>query len=90
MDYLYIYYDGRKLSFATILDYMIPLRGAISDKDYNQYIRRWNLNSYDRPNDGRMDDKRWADAMIAYRSELETKIKYRGITLLADLCWDLN
>lgn len=90
MDYLYIYYDGRKLSYATILDYMIPLRGFIPDEDYNQYIRRWNLNSYDRPNYGRMEEDRYEAGVIAYRKELEGKIKHSGITLFEALCWELN
>lgn len=90
MDYLCIYYDGRKLSYDTILGHMIPLRGYIDDKYYNEYIRLWNLNSYDRPNDGRIEEDRYELGLKAYREGLEAQIKHSGITLLADLCWELN
>ena len=89
MDYLYIFYDGRKLSYATILDRIIPLKGFISDKDYNEYIRLWNLNSDDKPNNTKLSDEKYEMARDFYRNNLEDEIVSSGITLFDGLCWEV-
>jgi hypothetical protein len=48
MDYYYITYDGRKLKFHTCVGRIIPLKGKIDDKHYNEFERIANLNHYDR------------------------------------------
>lgn len=48
MDYYYITYDGRKLYWNTCVGRIIPLKGKIDDKDYNEFERLASLNDYDR------------------------------------------
>ena len=46
-DYYYITYDGRKLSWNTCVGRVVPLKGHLRDKDYNEFIRLAKLNHYD-------------------------------------------
>ena len=48
MDYYYITYDGRKLYWNTCVGRIIPLKGKIDDKHYNELERLASLNDYDR------------------------------------------
>ena len=48
MDYYYITYDGRKLYWNTCVGSIIPLKGKIDDKHYNEFERIASLNDYDR------------------------------------------
>lgn len=48
MDYYWITYDGRKLSFHTCVGGLIPLKGYIKDEHYNEFERLADLNDYDR------------------------------------------
>lgn len=47
-DYLYVGFNGRDFKFYTINSMMVPLKGFIEDKYYNEYIRLSNLNHYDK------------------------------------------
>lgn len=93
MDYIFIYYDGRKLLFNTILDAFEPIKGLVSDRYYNGKISCSKLNDYDRPNDSevtKMTDEAYELLLIEYRKSLEEHIQNRRIRLLSPLCWDLN
>lgn len=46
-DYYYITYDGRKLKWNTCVGRIMPLKGYLRDKDYNEFIRLAKLNHYD-------------------------------------------
>lgn len=46
-DYYYITYDGRKLTWNTCVGRIMPLKGYLRDKDYNEFIRLAKLNHYD-------------------------------------------
>lgn len=48
MDYYYITYNGRKLSWNTCVGKLIRLKGKLDDKDYNEFERIADLNHYDR------------------------------------------
>ncbi len=47
LDYFYIFWNGRVLSYSSPLCPVISLKGKIDDKDYNELIRIANLNHYD-------------------------------------------
>lgn len=48
MDYYYITYDGRKLFWNTCVGRIIPLKGKIDKKHYDELERMASLNDYDR------------------------------------------
>lgn len=46
-DYYYIVYSGKRgKSFVSCVGKLIPLKGAISDEDYKDLIRSWDLNPH--------------------------------------------
>jgi len=47
-DYYYITYDGRELKFHTCVGRIIPLKGKIDAKHYNEFERLADLNHFDR------------------------------------------
>ena len=47
MDYYWITYDGRRLKWNTCVGRVIPLKGHLRDKDYNEFIRSAKLNHFD-------------------------------------------
>jgi hypothetical protein len=47
-DYYYITYNGRKFVWNTCVGRIIPLKGKIDDKHYNEFERIADLNHYDR------------------------------------------
>jgi len=46
-DWYYLTYDGRKLNWSSCVGRVMPLKGKIDDKDYNEFIRIAKLNHYD-------------------------------------------
>lgn len=46
-DYYYITYNGRKLTWNTGVGSIVPLKGYLRDKDYNEFVRLAKLNHFD-------------------------------------------
>jgi len=46
-DWYYLTYDGRKLKWNTCVGRLMPLKGKLDDKDYNELVRIAKLNHYD-------------------------------------------
>ena len=46
-DYYYITYNGRKLQWNTCVGKLVPLKGYLRDRDYNEFIRLAELNHFD-------------------------------------------
>jgi hypothetical protein len=46
-DWYYLTYDGRKLKWNSCVGRLMPLKGKLDDKDYNELIRIAKLNHYD-------------------------------------------
>lgn len=46
-DWYYLTYDGRKLKWSTCIGRIMPLKGKLDDKDYNELVRIAKLNHYD-------------------------------------------
>lgn len=49
-DYYYVTYDGRKCSWTSCLMGLVPLKGKIDDKHYDEFIRLAKINHFDQPN----------------------------------------
>lgn len=47
MDYYWITYNGRKLKWNTCVGRVMPLKGHLQDKDYNELVRIAKLNHFD-------------------------------------------
>ena len=89
MDYYWITYDGRKLRWNTCVGRIMPLKGHLRDKDYNELVRLADLNHFDR-------DTRW-DHRNSGESESATSEHKNGLMkildnerFLTDLCWELT
>jgi len=48
-DYYYVLYDGRKITCATCVGRITPLKGFIRQDDYNEMVRLAKLNHHDQP-----------------------------------------
>jgi len=92
MDYYYITFDGVKPRWNTCVGNVIPLKGKIEDKHYEEFIRLAKINHADQPN-------RWMprteEAKIETLKSAEEFKKMIGETTgtdryLTDICWDLN
>jgi hypothetical protein len=46
-DYYYITYDGRKINWNSCVGRIMPLKGFLQDKDYNELVRLSKLNHFD-------------------------------------------
>ena len=91
-DYYYITYNGRETKWNTCVGSIIPLKGKIEDKHYNEFIRLAKINHFDQPNlwipRTDEDKQKMLDASITHKNkvlELNNPDKY-----LTPICWDLN
>jgi len=91
-DYYYVTFDGRKPKWNTCVGSIVPLKGKIDDKHYNEFIRLAKINHYDQPNlwIPRTDEEK--------QKRLESAIEFKKMfgetsgvdKYLTDICWDLN
>lgn len=49
-DYYWITYNGREYTWNSCVGRVIPLKGYLKDKDYNEFIRLAKLNHWDQTN----------------------------------------
>lgn len=80
-DYYYVTFDGRKLRWNTCVGKLVPLKGYIEDKDYENFIRIAKLNHLDQ-----LDKTEFLKYLEEYLKE-NTREDDRFLT---ELCWDLN
>ena len=89
MDYYWITYNGRTFTWNTCVGRIMPLKGHLRDKDYNEMVRLANLNHWDQAT-------RWGHKNIEeaeqfcrdHKNEI-TKLP-ENHRFLSDICWDLN
>lgn len=98
-DYYWVTYDGRKRHWNTCLMALVPLKGKIDDKHYDEFIRLAKLNHFDQETllnnnpDAIIDDsvnppitvKQFSQKHRAEIEHLELPERY-----LTEVCWDLN
>jgi hypothetical protein len=80
-DYYYITYNGRDLHWNSCVGRIMPLKGYLRDKDYNELVRIAKLNHYDQLIIKEEFDKS-LDKYLSKYSENEK--------ILTDFCWDLE
>ena len=88
-DYYYVTYNGRKFTWHTCVGRLVPLKGYLRDKDYNEFVRLAKLNHYDQVTLwGNKDPEAAEQYAIQHKQEL-MKIDGRD-KFLTEVCWDLN
>jgi hypothetical protein len=96
MDYYYVTYNGRKTIWNTCVGAIIPLKGKIDDKHYNEFIRVAKLNHFDqvtifgRNPDDVTEDKVTTFKMAAQKHKAEIEHIESPDKYLSEVCWDLN
>jgi hypothetical protein len=89
MDYYWITYNGRKFRWNTCVGGLMPLKGYLRDKDYNEMVRLANLNHWDQVT-------RWGHENVEEAEQFGRDHKNELTTLpkdhrfLTDVCWELN
>lgn len=101
-DYYYVTYNGRKLTWNTCVGRIIPLKGKIDDKHYNEFIRLAKLNHFDQPtiwgnNPDDLVEQKEGDksSPITYKVNSENHKRLMECLkgndkFLSEVCWDLN
>ena len=89
MDYYWITYNGRKFGWNTCVGRVMPLKGQLQDKDYNELVRTAQLNHYDQvtiwgnknPEEAEQFNRQHKNELI----QLPENHKF-----LTDICWELE
>lgn len=100
-DYYYVTYNGRKRVWNTCVGSIIPLKGKIDDKHYNEFIRLAKLNHFDqatlwghKPDEiipeyvSKHLEMTYEDFARQHKKEIEN-VKSPD-RYLSEVCWDLN
>ncbi len=92
MDIYYVTWDGDRTVWRTCVGRIIPLKGYIEDKHYNEIVRVAKINHTDSPDCLMPKDEEAKRKILEInkeaKAEAETvngKDKY-----LTELCWDFN
>ena len=90
-DYYYVTYNGRDSSWNTCVGSIVPLKGKIDDKHYNEFIRMAKINHFDQPNlwIPKTDDakQKMLESSVLHKNEIS---KVSGTDkYLTEICWDL-
>lgn len=90
-DWYYVLWNGEKLSFASCLIGITPLKGFIKDKDYDRYKYWASINNLDQETCfGYEDDENKAELVAAVRKEVEDYCKNSIDKFITEVCWDIN
>lgn len=92
MDYYYVTYNGRKLTWNSCVGRLVRLKNKIDDKDYNEFVRIAKINHYDQENlwmpSG--EEKKKEILRINREHKLEITRLEEPNKFLTDVCWELN
>ena len=89
MDYYYVTFDGRKITFNTCVGSLIPLKGYIREKDYEKLIRSAKLNHYDQPTLFNIKNNEELNLFCEnFKIDIQQNINLPN-KLLTEICWDL-
>lgn len=92
MDYYYVTYNGRKLTWNTCVGGLVRLKNKIEDKDYNEFVRIAKINHYDQENLWMPSDEEKKKEILRINREhkLEITRLEEPNKFLTDVCWELN
>ena len=84
-DYYWVTYDGRKLKWGSCVGRLMPLKGYLRNKDYDELVRLAKINHYDQPT-------LWGSiGEEAAEKHREFQLLNLGPTdkLLTEVCWEI-
>jgi hypothetical protein len=92
MDYYYITYDGRKLTWNTCVGKLVRLKNKIDEKDYNDFIRLAKMNHFDQENLWLPKEEEQKEKILRLNREhkLEITTLSEPNRFLTEVCWELN
>lgn len=85
IDYIYLLFNGRTIHGISALDYIIPLKGHITDKNYKRLVSDAELNHMD----FYMDPEK-------FKEELDKEVKTKTgwfehyVKIWTELCFEIN
>ena len=92
-DYYYITFNGRETRWSTCVGTLIPLKGKIDEKHYNEFIRMAKMNDYDQPNlwlpkteESKLETLKQVEN---FKKEISNRVNGTD-KYLTEICWDLN
>jgi hypothetical protein len=89
MDYYWVTYDGRKFTWNTCVGRLMPLKGHLQTKDYNELVRLARLNHYDQVTLWGRETSEEAEQLCRHhKNELMKTLTDEHF--LTDLCWELT
>lgn len=83
-DYYYVTYNGRTTKWNTCVGSVIPLKGRLTEKEYEKFIRIAKLNHWDQGVWGVCNEK-----LVNEHKEEVSKVNGTD-KYLTEICWDLN
>lgn len=94
-DYYWLLYDGRKFSLDSCLCRLVPLKGKIEDRDYNEFVRLAYLNHWDLLFlSAKEEDREEGIKCCNEHKESLTRDLLKDQEdkneLLTEICWELN
>jgi hypothetical protein len=94
-DYLYVMWNGRKISYYTILDRISQLKDRIDNDDYNEMCRISRINHIDSSDIWlpKTDEEKKRSKMIADNTKIEIDKeieKYKNLILLSEVCLEIT
>jgi hypothetical protein len=95
MDYYWLLYDGRKFSMDSCVGRVVPLKGKLEDKDYNEFVRLAYLNHFDIIGYYCKEEDKEEGMSVSEnhkRQIIEDLLKEQEHKnfLLTEICWELN
>ena len=89
MDYYWITYNGRKLTWHSCVGRIVPLKGYLRENDYAEFIRLAKLNHFDQVTLwGNTESDKAKESVDAHLTELLTLPNDHQF--LTSVCLDLN
>jgi hypothetical protein len=92
-DYYWVYWDGRKIQWATCCGGFVPLKGKVDDKYYERFIHLAYWNHYDLIGLNKKDEK--DETKQAMWKTMRDRVKMDVINAkgkdkyITDICWEI-
>jgi hypothetical protein len=95
MDYYWLLYDGRKFSMDSCVGRVVPLKGKLEDKDYNEFVRLAYLNHFDIIGYYCREEDKEEEMSVSenHKRQIVEDLLREGENqnyLLTEICWELD
>lgn len=87
-DYYWVTYNGRVFTWNTCVGRIMPLKGHLQDKDYDELVRLARLNHFDQATLWGKDEVEGAIVANKHKNDL---MKLEGSDqILTEVCWEMK